>query len=250
MPKEAAVSQRMLDCAMADPLHVRERRPISSGSPADVHAAELAKGRNHLDTMRIHHLDLSKRFLAGELYETDLLFTAAMARSYSLVDGFIGAFDSWNPVVAAPLLRLQLDSLVRVAYLTKVPNVADVAWHIIKGGEFRTLKDRDGKTLTDRRLIEHAQQVHPWIDDVYKATSGWVHFSPTHLKAAAQVTPDESSEHIFKYFGAIPIRPEQIPLSALEELLAAMITATKELFGYVKIWEDTKAAKRVAAAQT
>jgi hypothetical protein len=28
-----------------------------------------------------------------------------------------------------------------------------------------------------------------------------------------------------------------------------MITATRELFGYVEIWEDTKEAKRAVAAQ-
>jgi hypothetical protein len=236
---------------MADPLHIREKRPIPSGSPADVYAVELAEGRTYLDALRVHHLDLSKRFLGQELYETDLFFTAAMARSYSLVDGFIGAIDSWNPMVAAPLLRLQLDSLVRVAYLTKVPRVQDVALHIIHGGEFRSLKDSDGKALTDKRLIEHAQQSHPWIDDTYKATSGWIHFSPDHLRAVVQVTTDESSdEPSFHLFAAVPIRPEQIPLSALEELLAAMIAATRELFGYVEIWENTKEAKRAVAAQT
>jgi hypothetical protein len=199
--------------------------------------------------MRVHHLDLGRRFLEGELYETDLFFTAAMARSYSLVDGFLNAFDSRNPVVAAPLLRLQLDSLVRVSYLAKAPRVEDVAWHIIRGEEFRALKDPEGKALSDARLIEHARPAHPWIDDVYKATSGWVHFSPAHLRAVVQVTPDHSDESILKLFGAIPIRPEQIPLSALEELLGAMIKATSELFGYVEIWEDTKEAKRAVAAQ-
>lgn len=44
------------------------------------------------------------------------------------------------------------------------------------------------------------------------------------------------------------IRPEQIPLSALEELLAAMTQATGELFGYVEMWEATKKAKLEAPA--
>jgi hypothetical protein len=228
--------------------HVRQPRPVPSGSPADVYADKLADARRYLDVIRVHHLDLSRRFLDGELYETDWFFTAAMARSYGLVDGFISAFDSWNPVVAAPLLRLQLDSLVRVAYLCRAPRVEDVAWHIIGGGEFRTLKDTEGKKLTDARLIEHAQQNHPWVDDVYKATSGWIHFSPAHLRAAVQLSSDESGDDsIVKYFGAVPIRPEQIPVSALEELLTAMITATNELFGYVEIWKNTKDAKRAAA---
>ncbi len=199
--------------------------------------------------MRAHHLDLSRRFLGEELYETDLFFIAVMARSYGLADGFISAFDSWNPAVMAPLVRLQIDSLVRVSYLAKAPKVDDVALYLIGGGEFRGLKDADGKNLSDRRLIEHAEEIHPWIDDVYKATSGWIHFSPAHISAAVQVTPDNSDdESILKVFGGIPIRPEQIPLSALEELLGAMMRATGELFGYVQTWEDAKKAKLEARA--
>jgi hypothetical protein len=36
-----------------------------------------------------------------------------MTRSYSLVDGFITAFDSRKPIVAAQLIRMQIDSPIR-----------------------------------------------------------------------------------------------------------------------------------------
>jgi hypothetical protein len=228
----------------------REPRTIPSGSPADNHQAELGEGRTSLDALRTEHLDLSRRFLGEELYETDLFFIAVMARSYSLIDGFISAFDSWNPAVMAPLVRLQIDSLVRVSYLAKAPKVEDVAWHLIGGGEFRGLKDADGKPLTDRRLIEHAEELHPWIDDVYKATSGWIHFSPAHISGAVQVTPDSSDESILNVFGGVPIRPEQIPLVMLERQLGAMLRATTELFFYVRGWGSTKKAKLEARAAT
>jgi len=189
-------------------------------------------------------LDLSRSFLAaadGALYEIDLVMIAAMARSYSLVDGFISVFDSWNPIVAAPLLRMQIDSLVRVAYMATVPNAEAVARHIIGGEDFRTLKDAEGKTLRDYRLLEHAAKAHPWIAAVYEATSGWVHFSPAHFRVAVKVTVNEyDRDPGLGIFAAVPVRREQIPLSALEELLGAMIKATSELFGYVEAWELRK----------
>jgi len=192
----------------------------------------------------VHHLDLSRRFLGvadGALYEIDLVLIAAMARSYSLVDGFISAFDSWNPIVAAPLLRMQIDSLVRVAYMATAPAAETVARHIVGGGEFRTLRDARGKKLTDFRLLEHAASTHPWIADVYEATSGWVHFSPAHVRAAVQVTVNEEQNIPgLGIFGAVPIRREEIPVTALQEVLAAMIKATSELFGYVEAWELRK----------
>ncbi len=164
------------------PAPVREPRPVPSGSPGDTHANELKKGRTHIDRLRVLHLDLSRRFLSaadGNLYGIDLIVAAAMARSYSLVDGFISAFDTWNPVVMAPLLRMQLDSLVRLAFLATAPSADEVAQYLIKGGEFRKLKDNEGNKLTDRRLLEQAQPRHPWIAGVYEATSGWVSLAPS-----------------------------------------------------------------------
>jgi hypothetical protein len=179
----------------------------------------------------------------GAFYVIDVLMTAAMSRSYSLVDGFLSAFDTWNPIVAAPILRMQIDTLVRIAYVANAPSAEEVAAYVIRGGEFRNLKDSENKPLTDRRLLEHAEETHPWPRDVYAATSGWVHFSAAHLRAAVQVTDraekaDEDPD--LRLFGAVPIRPEQIPLSALQELLGAMIQATKELFAYIEVWESRK----------
>jgi len=217
---------------------------VPKGSPADTYPDELGQGRAYIDVLRVHHLDLARRFLGaadGALYEIDFFVAAAMARSYSLVDGFISAFDSWNPIVAAPLLRMQIDSLVRLSYMANAPSADAVVQHIVGGGEFRTLKDAEGKRLTDRRLLEHAENGHPWIAPVYEATSGWVHFSPAHLRAAWRLTVDQSGdEPSIKVFGAVPVRPDQIPLSVLKELLAAMMKATEQVFGYAEVWEQRK----------
>jgi hypothetical protein len=216
----------------------RDPRPAPEGSPAVVYP-ELAKGRAYLDRLRVHHVDIARRFLdeaGGALYMLDLILATVTARSYSLVEGFIHAFDTWNPIVAAPVIRLQLDSLVRVAYIAALDDADVVARHIIGGGEFRNLHDSENKRLSDARLVWHAQTAHPWIKGVYEATSGWVHFSPEHIRAAWRASEDESREiHM-----GIPIPREHIPLSALSGLLGAITQATEELFGYLEIWESRK----------
>jgi hypothetical protein len=219
----------------------RQKRPIPDGSPAAEHPKELAKGRKHLDVLRWHHVELSRRFLGasnGDIYEIDLVYLGVMVRSYSLVDGFLDAFDTWNPIVAAPLLRMQIDNLVRLSYIARAPSATDVARYVVGGGEFRKLKDQNGMLLTDARLVEHAKPVHPWIEAVFKATSGWVHFSPVHVYAGTRVRRDEGESATLEM--EIPLRPERIPLSALEELIGAMVKATHEVFGYVEVWEQRK----------
>ncbi len=228
---------------MAGQRTYREKRPVREGSPAALHPAEFAKDREYVDVLRWHHVGLSSRFLAasdGDLYGIDLVLAGVMVRSYGLVDGFLDAFDTWNPVVAAPLLRMQLDNLVRVSYMVRAPSASDVADHLVVGGEFRNLKDGEGKLLTDARLLHHAKEHHPWVAPVYEATSGWVHFSPAHVQAAMRLHRDEDGRALDTFDITIPLQPERIPLSALKELIGAMTKATEQLFGYVEMWEQRK----------
>lgn len=231
---------------MADEARVRppqEQREPPRGSPAHVYPDELMKPRAWLDRLRAHHLDLTRRFLSaadGALYSVDMFLAACMSRSYSITDGFLDAFDNWNVVVAAPLLRIQLDTLVRVSYTTRAPRSDEVASCILMGGEFRKLKDSEGKFLTDKRLGELASPHHPWVSAVYDATSGWIHLSPAHVFATWQLGETMEPDELGKLVGGTPIRPEQIPLSALEELIGAITQATAELFGYVELWEARK----------
>lgn len=219
----------------------RQKRPIPDGSPATVHPKELRKLRKRLDVLRWHHVQLSRRFLGasnGDIYEIDLVHVGVMIRSYGLVDGFLDAFDTWNPIVAAPLVRMQIDNLVRLSYMAHALSATDVARHVIAGGEFRSLKDSDRKFLTDAKLLEHAKPYHPWIEPVYKATSGWVHFSPVHVYAGTRVRGDDDETMTLQI--QVPLQPERIPLSALQELIRAMVKGTEEIFGYAEVWEQRK----------
>jgi hypothetical protein len=192
--------------------------------------------------LRWHHVELSRRFLGvsnGDIYDIDLVYVGVMVRSYGLVDGFIDAFDTWNPIVAAPLVRMQLDNLVRLSYMARAPSATAVARHVVAGGEFRNLKDSDGRVLTDAKLLEHAKPHHPWIEPVYKATSGWVHFSPVHVYAGTRVRRGDDGEGMTLQM-QVPLQPERIPLNALQELIGAMVKGTEEIFGYVEVWEQCK----------
>jgi len=225
------------------PRTYRQKRPIADGSPAAVYPKPLAQGRKRLDVLRWHHVELSRRFLAaaeGDVYEIDLVLAGVMVRSYSIVDGFLDAFDAWNPIVAAPLVRMQIDNLVRLSYMCRAPDSTDVARHVVLGGEFRKLADDDGKLLTDARLVYHAKEFHPWVEAVYQATSGWVHFSPAHVYAAVRLKRDEEGAATDTLTITVPLTEKDIPLSALEELLGAMTKATEEVFGYAEVWEKRK----------
>lgn len=213
----------------------RNRRPIFVGTSAH-RFPELRQPRMYLDRLRVHHLDLTRRVIEvddGRLYLPDLLIVSMMQRSYGLVEAVIDCVDAFNLAAAAPLLRMQLDTLVRASYVANSPLADDIVKAMLDGTEFQKMKDADGQRLTDRRLVELATPHHPWLPAVYKETSGWVHLSLSHLRSAWQIAGDQIS-------AGIPLRPDVIPGDLWLELLSAMTKATEELFGYVELWESRK----------
>jgi hypothetical protein len=132
-----------------------------------VHKSELYEHRLHLDRLRVHHIDLARRFLGaagGTLFSIDLVIAAVMNRSYSLVDGFLDAFDRWNLFVGGPVLRMQIDSLTRLAYMANAPQADEIAAYLVAGGEFRKRQDAKGKLLTDTRPVDRPSERDPSLD--------------------------------------------------------------------------------------
>lgn len=219
---------------------IREPREPKADAPAERYP-ELRDPWRYLDALRSHHVELVTRFLAadaGKLYTIDIFLTGVATRSYHLVDGFLGLIDDWNVISAAPILRLQLDNLTRLSYVVHAQRSDDVVNELIDGVEFRRMKAPDGDRLLDWKLVKLASEFHPWLPPVYEATSGWVHLSPMHALMPWNLDGGEDGSASLQ--GMFPLRPEQIPRTALEELLGAMTKATEEVFGYLEAWEARK----------
>jgi hypothetical protein len=182
-------------------------------------------------------LDVAGKTIAaddGKVYNPDLIVMAMLQRSYGIVDALLDAVDSYNMHAAAPLLRLQLDTLIRAHYMASCGDLDDLTRRLLQGEQFRKIKDADGVKLTDARLQELAEGFHAWVGPVYRETSGWVHFSVSHMAATTQVGEDSD------FFMGIPLRPTVMPESLWQEVYSAAIRATEELFVYARGWASRK----------
>lgn len=209
---------------------------MPAGCPADRFPG-LAALRQRLDEVRIQHLEVAGRMIAvtdGAVYNPDLIVMAMLQRSYGIVDALLDAVDTYNMHAAAPLLRLQLDTLIRAHYVASCEALDDLTGRLLRGEQFRKIKDAEGKNLTDARLQELAAGVHAWVIPVYRETSGWVHFSVSHMAATTQVGDNDD------FFMGVPLRPTVLPESLWHEVYAAAIRATEELFDYARGWASRK----------
>jgi hypothetical protein len=130
-------------------------------------------------------------------------------------------------------VRLQIDTLVRLSYATTCPDMDSLTTALLHGVEFRAMKDDAGRHLTDRRLVERVQKLHPWLRPVYDTACGWVHFSPLHIFLGTQAGDGKLSGHL-------PLHPDVLPERLLAEVLGAMLQATQDLIGYLGMWAAHK----------
>ena len=141
-----------------------------------------------IDVIRKKYLELfSDHFETANgtpFYATDLVIFGLMDRNIGLVESMPNLVESENIHALAPLLRVQLDGLLRLHAFRMVEKSEDLARHIIKGEEIRSFKGRDGQKLTDRHLVNSLKIELPMVESMYSELCGWVHFSNAHIFSA------------------------------------------------------------------
>lgn len=189
------------------------------------------------------HLDLLAKILradGGNIFGVDLVVCAVIQRSLSLIDGFATMVECRNVLCAAPLIRLQLDSIIRLYACWLVDDPHSIALHLLEKGSLKKIKSRDGKSLTDRYLHQEASKVYPWLSRVYEKTSGFVHLSsPQMLSFVRSIDAPERTAHV-----SIQTVGPQWDEGDILETVDAFTEATKALLHLCRSWLTTKDSTR------
>lgn len=199
-----------------------------------------------IDNQRERHIDLSRAMLEADghkLFSLDFLAVAALNRSLSNSSAFTQMVRAQNYLIAASLVRLQLDTFLRffASYLVSDPH--DFATSVLAGTEIRKLRDRSGATMTDRYLVESVASEFPWVPSVYKSTSGFIHLSDKHIYGAIQSVQNDGRLSML-----IGPNPDRFPNELWVEMTEGFIAATEALFQYLDGWTFTKANSHLVQA--
>ncbi|MEU3168530.1 hypothetical protein [Streptosporangium sp. NPDC006930] len=99
--------------------------------------------------------------------------------------------------IAGSVLRMELDSMIRVIYLLYNPDVRDrILASCVTGKGFTDDRGR----IPDRKMIDVATGDKGWVDAVYRFGNRFVHLTDAH--DYAEVDPFQSYEHkdeVIKY---------------------------------------------------
>ncbi|OSJ06105.1 hypothetical protein [Bradyrhizobium canariense] len=151
----------------------------------------------------------------------DFFIFGALRRTLAQSRGFRDLINSRNFPCAAAILRLQIDTAMRVNVLGLIDDVDQACRAVLDGEQFNRLKDRDGTKLSDAHLRRKLAEKHPWISKVYEQTSNFVHLSGKHFEVSIARTDDESRIAYFQISGHDPHRPEETYFEAVDAFFEA-----------------------------
>lgn len=151
----------------------------------------------------------------GEIFAFDLLIIAALKRSVALQSGFRQMIAARNMICAGSILRLQLDTTIRMHGAWIVDDADDFAARVLRHEQIRNIRDSKHQKMTDRYLVESLSKEYHWIPTLYETCCDYVHLSHVHISSAfdgadvknaiahVKISPEDRDLPDSHYLGAV-----------------------------------------------
>nr|WP_314256219.1 hypothetical protein [uncultured Devosia sp.] len=115
---------------------------------------------------------------------------AAIKKTNSLSHAFCTLVRAKNSLAATALIRLQIDTALRIFGLSLVADLDVAGEHLMNDRSYRKLKSRDGKPLDDAMLHRKLDEYYRGLSGVYERTSAYVHLTAAHIKTVLSKRAD------------------------------------------------------------
>lgn len=170
------------------------------------------------------------------IFPLDFLAIAAVKRNVSISQAISSMIEAWNMVAARTLLRVHIDTALRFSAAWLVENPHEFARRVLNGDRFDQIKDRHGNQLRDTYLVDTRCDEYPWVKDVYKNLSGYVHFSNSHIFSS--LSGPSSGTGVFEF--VVSSRDTKFPEFSWNEILKCALEANEMLAQYLRGYAVTK----------
>lgn len=140
-------------------------------------------------------LDMFAHQVAGRPFGyQDIFLWGVGSRTLAQARAFRQCVEDRNSLVALAILRLQLDTVLRLYGLYWVTDPEEFAHQVFDGQQINRLKAADGQQMSDAYLRRKIKGIYPWIERVYESTSGLIHFSGRHMHSVIRLDDADTGE--------------------------------------------------------
>ena len=201
---------------------------------------KIVTALSDLETDAKQVLKQAERMLCASdrnLFPFDLLVMGIVKRTLALSDGFCRLIQNQNIICAGALLRMHLDTALRLSAGFIVNNPHDFANEVMDGTYICKMKDKDGNRMHDGYLVKLLSREYPWVKSIYNQASSFVHFSDIHIFSTADPKHNTNGP-----IHRISIQPKDSITSDKDYLDAILVfhNITCIIVPYIEGWIVTK----------
>jgi hypothetical protein len=141
-----------------------QQEPLNGNTSYDDVAAELLASEGAISEVFVGHFEPNKL-----LTHADFFGMGIGRRALALSSGFRLMIEHRNSLCALPMVRMQLDTALRLYAGFFVTNHQKFCLDVLQGKQIDRLKSDDGLPMKDRYLVDRVATLNPWIVDVSKS---------------------------------------------------------------------------------
>lgn len=170
----------------------------------------------------------------GQLFPADALFLSSCNRALQVLQGFTLILKNNGYSCGVALLRIQLDSILRLYGITITTDPHGSANKVIQGEKLSKIKDKTGQKLSDAYLVSRLSEQNPWLTHIYTFCSGYIHLSDVSFHHLLDKSEKVTNTQERKFY--IGSDESEIEENHRLELIQAFNVATKEIQKITKEW--------------
>lgn len=168
-----------------------QQEPFDETASHDDVAAGLVASERAISEVCFQHFKPNKPLTLADFFAMGI-----SRRALALSSGFRLMCDHRNSLCALPMVRMQLDTAIRLYAGFFVSDHQIFCDDVIRGRQINRLKSDDGSPMTDKYLVDRVAKRNPWMADVYKFSSGYIHFSNRHIQEAIRQGDGENAQMV------------------------------------------------------
>lgn len=156
---------------------------------------ELECHIERIEPLKTNVLECFKKLNSGNLTLLDIFCISSLNRTFNILCGFIDLMKADNFLCAAPLTRMQIDSLLRLYAIKLIKNQNEFIEKVMEGERIDKFKSNDNKLLTDSYLVSEISKlkVFEWVERIYKAGNSYIHLTDKHIFSAMKTTDQKNT---------------------------------------------------------
>ncbi|MBO9126926.1 MULTISPECIES: hypothetical protein [unclassified Rhizobium] len=205
---------------------------------------DLEKRLSRIECVARELSQMPKDFLGpvgATIADVEWYALGAIKKTASLSHAFCTLVRAKNTLAAAALVRLQLDTAMRIFGLTLVDDVEAAGTWLMTDQSYRKLRSRENEPLTDAFLHRKLNERYPGLTEAYEDGSAFVHLSGLHIKTSLWSRPDTPTL-FFDLLGTDDSRPDEWFFELIDSFDQATNLAAELVAAFIK---GRRAVRRV-----